>query len=334
MIRRFALAATLLAAFAGAAFEARAQQPDLRTLMDRMDRLQRDMDVMQRNLARGTGGAPAPSAAPAAPIAGGGGPNSGFVEQTEVRLSQIEGQMRDLTGKLEESLFRSTQIQQRLDKLIGDVDFRLGQLERGGAPAASAQPALAAEPPTAAAVQAAPRAGANVAPGEQRLVLVPGQPAPAPQPAQQAQAGGAPAAAGQVALPAGTPEVQYEFAYGLYQQAVQDRGDFGRAETALRQFIAANGPHRLAGDAQYWLGETFYARRDWNAASREFAAQFRAYPQNAKAPDSLLRLGQSLGQLNRKPDACGTLAELDRRYPNASQSIKIAATRERQRLQC
>ncbi|MCM0021586.1 MAG: tol-pal system protein YbgF [Tagaea sp.] len=334
MIRRFAFAAALLAAFAGGTFEVRAQQPDLRTLMDRMDRLQRDMDVMQRNLARGTTGAPAPSAAPAAPIAG-GAPSSGFVEQTEVRLSQLEGQMRELTGKLEESLFRSTQLQQRLDKLIGDVDFRLGQLERGGAPAASAPPAPAAEPPTAAAVQAPPRAGANVAPGEQRLVLVPGQPATGPQPAQQAQAGGAPAAAaGQVALPAGTPEVQYEFAYGLYQQAVQDRGDFGRAETALRQFIAANGQHRLAGDAQYWLGETFYARRDWNAASREFAAQFRAYPQNAKAPDSLLRLGQSLGQLNRRTDACGTLSELDRRYPNASQSIKIAATRERQRLQC
>jgi tol-pal system protein YbgF len=137
-----------------------------------------------------------------------------------------------------------------------------------------------------------------------------------------------------VALPAGPPEVQYEFAYGLYQQAVQDRGDFARAESALRQFVGAHGQHRNAGDAQYWLGETFYARRDWNAASREFAAQFRTYPQHAKAPDSLLRLGQSLGQLNRRTDACGTLAELDRRYPNASQSIKIAATRERQRLQC
>jgi tol-pal system protein YbgF len=334
MIRRFAFAAALLAAFAGSAFEARAQQPDLRTLMDRMDRLQRDMDVMQRNLARGTTGAPVPAVAPPPAVGPAAGTPAAFVEQTEVRLSQLEGQMRDLTGKLEEALFRATQIQQRLDRLVGDVDFRLGQLERGGAPATQAAPAQAPEAPTGSAVQA-PRAGANVAAGEQRLVLVPGQPAPAPQPAQQAQAGGAPAAAAaQVALPAGPPETQYEFAYGLYQQAVQDRGDFGRAESALRQFVTANGQHRLAGDAQYWLGETFYARRDWNAASREFAAQFRAYPQNAKAPDSLLRLGQSLGQLNRRNDACGTLAELDRRYPNASQSIKIAATRERQRLQC
>jgi tol-pal system protein YbgF len=163
------------------------------------------------------------------------------------------------------------------------------------------------------------------------VLLVPGAPPAAPQ---SAAAPAAAAAQSTISLPSGPPETQYEFAYGLYQQAVQDRGDFGRAENALRQFIGAHGQHRLAGDAQYWLGETFYARRDWTSAAREFAAQFRTYPQNAKAPDSLLRLGQSLGQLNRKDDACGTLAELDRRYPNSSQTIKIAATRERQRLQC
>ena len=157
---------------------------------------------------------------------------------------------------------------------------------------------------------------------------------PVPPPATSAGASAIAPPAAVVQLPAGPPETQYEFAYGLYQQAVQDRGDFGGAEQALRGFVAANGAHRLAGDAQYWLGETFYARRDWTSAAGAFAEQFRRFPQNAKAPDALLRLGQSLGQLNRKPDACGTLAELDKRYPGASQSIKIAAQRERTRLQC
>ncbi|MFM8800998.1 MAG: hypothetical protein ACKOEE_10680, partial [Tagaea sp.] len=161
MIRRFAFAAALLAAFALPAPVALAQQPDLRALMDRMDRLQRDMDVMQRNLARG-----APSGAPVPVVGPPAGTPAAFIEQTEVRLSQIEGQMRDLTGKLEEALFRANQIQQRLDRLIGDVDFRLGQLERGGAPAQSgtvpqmpAAQAAGPTPPTAAAMQAPPRAG-------------------------------------------------------------------------------------------------------------------------------------------------------------------------------
>jgi tol-pal system protein YbgF len=339
MIRRFALCAALAAALLpGAPRDAQAQQQDLRALIERMDRLQRDMDVMQRNLARGTGAAsgavqaansPPPQMAPGA----GSTPSSGFVEQTEVRISSLESQMRDLTGRVEETLNQVTVVQQKLDKLIGDVDFRLNQLEKGGAaaPAANAAAAPAAAPAPAPGTPGAPAAGK---PGEQRLVLVPGQPAAAPGPAQAAAAGGAPAAAAQVTLPAGPPETQYEFAYGLYQQAVQDRGDFGRAEEALRSFVSANGTHRLAGDAQYWLGETYYARRNWTEASGAFAEQFRRYPQNAKAPDSLLRLGQSLGQLNRKPDACGTLAELNKRYPNASQSIKLAAQRERTRLNC
>ena len=310
---------------------ARAQSQDLRPLIDRMDRLQRDMDVMQRNLARGGGGSgsvQAVSPPPPQQMAPGAGtvPSSGFVEQTDVRLSALEGQIRDLTGRIEETLNRVTIVQQRLDKLVGDVDFRLGQIEKGGAPAPAADAAAA----PAAGTPTTPAAPV-VRPGEARLQLVPGGPPTAPQ---AAQAGGAPAAAASVTLPAGPPETQYEFAYGLYQQAVQDRGDFGRAETALRGFVSANGTHRLAGDAQYWLGETFYARRDWTNASAAFAEQFRRFPQNTKAPDSLLRLGQSLGQLNRKADACGTLAELDRRYPAASQSIKIAAQRERTRLTC
>ncbi|MCA3262524.1 MAG: tol-pal system protein YbgF [Telmatospirillum sp.] len=315
-----ALAAALLTAPAPALY---AQSgTDTRALIERMDRLQRDMDVMQRNLARGTaGGVPAANSPPVMSPNTGVQPSSGFVEQTEVRISALEGQMRDLTGRLEEALNRVAQATQRLDKLVGDVDFRLNKLEQPGAAAPAA--------PAAGQAPAAPAAPV-VAPGQQRLVLTPGTPAAAPQPAQTAAA---PAAAA-VQLPAGPPETQYEFAYGLYQQAVQDRGDFGGAEQALRSFVTANGSHRLAGDAQYWLGETFYARRDWTNAAGAFAEQFRRFPQNAKAPDALLRLGQSLGQLNRKQDACGTLGELDRRYPNATQSIKIAATRERTRLQC
>jgi tol-pal system protein YbgF len=324
-IRKILLLAVFAVLAAGPAFAQTGQ--DTRALIERMDRLQRDMDVMQRNLARGAGGIQPSNAPPIMSPNTGVQPSSGFVEQTEVRIAALEGQMRDLTGRLEDALNRAMQAQQRLDKLVGDVDFRLNKLEQPAAPAGTAQAAPTQTAPTQA-TPAQPSTPAPVLrPGEQRLVLAPGAPAGGPQ------AAAVPSAAN-VQLPAGPPETQYEFAYGLYQQAVQDRGDFGGAEQALRSFVTANGTHRLAGDAQYWLGETFYARRDWTNAAGAFAEQFRRFPQNAKAPDALLRLGQSLGQLNRKQDACGTLAELDRRYPTATQSIKIAATRERTRLAC
>src|SRR5216683_4755605 len=100
---------------------ARAQDRDLRPLHDRLDRMERDMNQLQRQVYRGgsTSGAPVP-VAPA---------DSGTAVNLELRLDQIETQMRTLTGSLEEVNYSIDQLKRRLDKLVGDVDQRLTQLE-------------------------------------------------------------------------------------------------------------------------------------------------------------------------------------------------------------
>jgi tol-pal system protein YbgF len=137
-----------------------------------------------------------------------------------------------------------------------------------------------------------------------------------------------------VTLPNGPPEAQYEFAYRTLLQAQRDQRDFASAEAALRAFVDANSNHRLAGNAQYWLGETFFVRRDWQNAAIAFGEGLKRYPSSDKAPDNMLKLGMSLAQLNRKADACGALSEVDRRYPQAQAAVKQSAQRERQRLAC
>lgn len=294
-----------------------AQSQDLRSLSERIERLQRDVDVLQRQLARG-GSAPA-SGALSAPAGGGGPMSSDYMGRVEDRFSALESELRSLTGKLEEMSHQIGQTQQRLDKLVTDVDFRLSALEKGGATAAGSADAAAP------AASAGPNLGApQVAPGQQRLVL---------QPGAGAQGGGAQASA-PVQLPQGSPEAQYEFAYSTLLQAQREQADFGRAEQALRAFISANPNHRLTGNAQYWLGETFYVRRDYQTAASTFAEGVAKYGRSDKAPDNMLKLGMSLGQLNRKAEACGTLVELDKRYPQAPAPVKQAAQRERQRLAC
>lgn len=298
---------------------AAAQTQDLRPVYDRIERLQRDIDVLQRQLARG-GSAPAASG-----VGGGSAPvSSDFIGRTEDRFSAVEQELRVITGKLEELSHQIGQTQQRLDKLVGDVDFRLTALEKGGA--ASAPATTGAAPSPAAPPANAGVGPAQVAPGQTRLVLQPGAGANS----QQAAA----PAAGAVQLPQGSPEAQYEFAYGTLLQAQREQADLGRAEQALRAFISANPNHRLTGNAQYWLGETFYARRDWQNAAATFAEGVQKFGRSDKAPDNMLKLGMSLGQLNRKPEACGTLGELEKRYPQAPAQVKQAATRERQRLGC
>lgn len=332
---RLGAAFALIAAMAAAPVSRAVAQSDLRELTNRIERLQRDIDVLQRTVAT-----QAPAAAPASAGAGAAAPApvrpaEGFAGQVDQRFSQLEGLGREQTGKLEEIQYRLRQMESRMEKLIQDVEFRFQQLERGapgnGAPSSGQAPATgtpsAAAAPAGQGAAQAPAAGTGAA-GGQRLMIVPsGTSAQALQ--QQASAPREP-----VRLPAGPPEAQYEFAYGLLLQAQRGQADFAPAEEAMKAFLAQNPNHRQSGAAQYWYGETLYARRDWNGAAIAFAEGFKKYPNSDKAPDNLLRLGMSLGQLNRKPEACAALGEIAKRHPDSPQALRQNAQRERQKLGC
>jgi len=90
----------------------------------------------------------------------------------------------------------------------------------------------------------------------------------------------------------------------------------------------------LAGNAQYWLGETYYVQKDYNNAAAVFAEGYQKYPKGGKAADNLLKLGMSLGQLGQKADACRAFARLDRDFPGAPGNVKERAADEKKRLGC
>ena len=125
------------------------QNTDLRPLLDRLDRLERDMNLLQRQVYRGTG----PGGAPVAVSP----PDSASAVNYEVRISQIEDQMRSLTGQVEEVAYNVDQLKRHLETLASDIDQRLGALEHGGqttaaAPArGAALPAAAGAPPCSSA---------------------------------------------------------------------------------------------------------------------------------------------------------------------------------------
>ena len=98
----------------------------------------------------------------------------------------------------------------------------------------------------------------------------------------------------------------------LYNDAfklLQD-GDYAGAERGFKTFVQSNPKHPLAGNAQYWLGETYYARRDYQNAMVAFAEGYKTYKTSPKGPDNLLKLGITLAVLNHKPDACAVFAKL------------------------
>jgi len=308
------LFAACLAAVAAAllAPPASAQEIDSRALLQRIERLESDVTILQRQLYLGSTGTTA-----ARPAAAGGQVAPTVAAALEVRVSQLEDQLQSLTGRMEEVGHNVDQVRAQLDKLSKDVDFRLSALEHGGSvPAPAAAEAEAPQPlGRPASIAPAPAAPAPAAAGPATAAVA--------APPQKAVIGG-----GQV-LPLGTPQQQYDYARALLVQQ-----DYASAERSFAAFVNTHPDDPLAGAAQYWLGETFYLRANYDAAARAFAEGYQKYPKGSKAPDSLLKLGMSLVQLNRKKDACTLFNELDQKYPNAATNVKQAVQRERQRAGC
>jgi tol-pal system protein YbgF len=122
----------------------------------------------------------------------------------------------------------------------------------------------------------------------------------------------------------------------LYHDAfklLQD-GDYAGAEKGFQAFVQRNPRHVLAGNAQYWLGETYYARRDYQKAMTAFAEGYKVYKTSPKGPDNLLKLGITLAVLGRKSDACAVFARFTQDYPHATDLQKRRIDQERQRDGC
>jgi tol-pal system protein YbgF len=303
------------------------------------------------------------------PGGGAGGSSGGgtVAAQQEVRMQQLSGQMSQLQGQIEQLGIKVDDLATRLEQMQKDTQFRLGQLEGGGAAAAGAMAGAAA--PATSPVPAGGESASEPAPlpqsadqmnansggglqGPEGTTQTPEPTAPgtlgtisANTPLPQAPAGAAEAAAAAAAqsqsaavananpsdiqLPGNSPQEQYEYATGLLQ-----RGAYPEAGLAFKAFVAQHPKDPLAGNAQYWLGETYYAQSDYKSAAIAFAEGYQKYPKSQKAPDNLLKLGMSLGQTGRKNDACTAFKQLASQFPNASAAIKDRASRAQQRYGC
>lgn len=355
----------LLAAAALAAAPVMAQ--DLAPLLDRLDRLERDIRTLNVQLSRD--GATAPAAATGASVPG--QPVSKFAAaRLGQRIDALEQDLRVATGGQETLNHQLRQLTGRLDKLVGDVDYRLGVIENRLGIAGPSAPTLTSQAPAPAGQPATGAAGAGISATTIAPAPVPVPAPPTVQPAgaqaigpaspsgslgtvsakaveaeekARTSAGAPPAASPQAAaapvpaqpaapattLPAGSPKDQYTYAFNLLRQT-----NYDQAEIALKQFIQAHGDNPLAGNARYWLGETFYVRADYQQAAQVFFEGFQSDPKGAKAPDMLLKLGMSLAQLNKKTEACATFDKVAADFAKSSSRIKTALERERQRTGC
>ena len=129
--------------------------------------------------------------------------------------------------------------------------------------------------------------------------------------------------------PSKEPQEIYQRAYNMLS-----KGNYEAAEVAFIKFIKDFSDHSLTSNAYYWLGETFYVRKNYIQAAQNFAAGYKKFPKGSKASAQLLKLGISLYALNKNKEACSTFAKLNKEFSDLSLSISSRVNTFKEKLDC
>ncbi len=316
----------------------------LRQRIEQLEEQLVDMQVVVGTLESLAKGASAPVGA-GAPGRGNAGAAAALNAADAGRLDSLETQIQALTAQLESLQEQVRALGGRSGALPPTTSLASGDPPpKGGRPGPEALPPAGRDPPIKGGrpvPETLPPPGGRG--GFGAVTVSPGGPRDDIDQLLAGQAAGAPAAAGAANAPSTAtlpslsasadsdvpPKQLYETAYGYLLQR-----DYGAAEAAFEDFLQRFPNDPLAGNAQYWLGESLYVRGQYRSAAGAFLKGYQNYGRNAKAPESLLKLAMSLQRLGQKDAACSSFNELVSKYPSAPAHVKTSAQAERQKSGC
>ncbi|MGH6876763.1 MAG: tol-pal system protein YbgF [Rhizomicrobium sp.] len=251
------------------------------------------------------------------------------------RVGDLEDTLRRLTGQVEELDHRVGELGERMAHMRKDFDYKLCALaaqqlgastnpgDENALPCngAGQQTGMNAPVPGIGATSAtAPGAPIHLAPPPGILGTLPrGDLGNLPQQSE--------AVPNRMASLDARP--QFEAALNLLAKAQYDE-----ARAAFRGFADSWPQDDLAPQAVYWVGDISYVQRDYAGAARAFAEELKKYPMSERAPESMLKLGQSLIAMDQKKEGCRALGTLPNEYPSASKSITDQALAARKTAGC
>ena len=240
-----------------------------------------------------------------------------------LKLSELEEQFRILTNNFEEINFKLDKLSTRITKVQTDNQMRFQDLEKSGL--SQNDNTVLNEPKKLPGSGAAQDLGgvsdSDIAAAEQiqKTQSIESASTVLTEDADRADK----------ILPDTTAEEQYKFAVSFIKV-----GDYDTAELALREFVDNNSEHELAGNAQYWYGETFRVRQLYQDAATAYLNGYQKYPKSSKAPVNLLKLGVMLVQIGEKEQGCSMILGIKTQYPKANQSVIQKAEYEKKKFNC
>ncbi len=244
-----------------------------------------------------------------------------------LKLSELEEQFTNLTNNFEEINFKLDKLSGRITKIQTDDQMRFQDLENSGDNFSKK---------TSKKKKKLPGSGEAQDLGQALEIAIKdstGSSADQIQQTQSVESVGTVitenAERTEKILPEASPEEQYKFAVSFIQV-----GDYETAELALREFVDSNSKHKLAGNAQYWYGETFRVRQLYQDAATAYLDGYQKYPKSTKAPVNLLKLGVMLVQIGEKEQGCSMIVGVKDQYPKANQSVIQKAEYEKKKFNC
>ncbi len=270
---------------------------------ERIDQLERDVLILQRQLARR-------AAEPSAAV----DDVTGMATSSGTNSVGLEEEIRSLRGKIEEKDFETRRVSEQLELFKKDAEFRLQALEQGAQAAPASAPAALAAAPTAAHGEIKPL----TPPNKNMEISVKKDAGEDEKPAAEA-----------------APQ-KFENARDHYNYAFRllNQNQYDEASQSFNAFIKQYPKDPLVGNAYYWLGETHYIRNQFDKATDNFRQGFESMPKGPKAVDNLLKLGMSLARDSKKKEACIVLSQVMTRYKDVSAGSATKAAAEHKRIGC
>jgi len=226
----------------------------------------------------------------AVPVTPANSPSTNTLYEVMGRIEQLQAEVQQLTGKVDEQAYRIDELKKHQTKMYSDFDERLQGIENkmNG----TDQPVAEGSSEAVGTGDAVAKEGESLAPASESAQT--DNPVTENEPAATSEA--APEdkpVDNQASKPkpdtvevSGTEKQEYQQAYNELRN--------GHTDQSIEQFSAYLSKYptgAYANNAQYWLGEAYRVKQDNNAARKAFNDVIVKYPNGAKVPDALLKLG-------------------------------------------
>jgi tol-pal system protein YbgF len=108
----------------------------------------------------------------------------------------------------------------------------------------------------------------------------------------------------------------------VYRDAYETfhKGDLEGARRKFEAFLKQYPNTELSDNAQFWIGETYYLKKDYEKAILEYEKAIVKYPEGDKIPAALFKQALSFLELGDKTNARNLLKRVIEKYPQSDQA--------------